>query len=451
MQPAKRLKLTPDQELRADSRSVSTHYSRHSITVMNAYDRQSTRCIQLSYDLTGPQISLLKQAIFLISKHSRRMDHAYHEASYKNNQTKNPSAPIAYRKINLALLKDREGLIQKEIQAIAEGLKITSNAIGYNGGCSTIYFICHEALHLNVVLKQSVDERSRFDLQQEVGILSELKHDNVISLLGCDTDAKYQIREFPNFILLPAADCDSYQFFIKNPPEEGIFFKETMRYIDQVLQALNYLLGKSIVLCDLKEENVLLFKSSHRWVVCDFGYARKMKYPKGDNISVDCQGTPYTMAPEREYRQNYNKGTDIFSLGRMIMNIGFKVLDETQQAKWHKQNLYGIRYFTEHPGIKRAIRIAYSNFSDNPFQMIPALDEMRQWSSSHLEAAKTMYLSLNASDFSSQDKLSCLWMPCILAILNNKYQDRPDISELMSFMNNLKIHMAESDQLTSQR
>ncbi len=464
------LKLTPavmttmpDSQLtqessRLNSESASKEYRTHNMEIMNSKAELNERSVQVCSEFTADQIKSLSIAMFFISKYQDALDDAHSDAEEHG---------MHGEKINMAGLSQS---ISTEIQQKEARLKITTNSFKNNGGDSKLYFIDHHPSKLSVVLKRSRNtELSELALQKEVTVLSELNHKNVVALLGyyTSTTPKDQVETLANCILLPAADCDSFQFFLYEVLcTSPSFFDEAIHYIDQILQAIQYLLSKKIVLCDLKLENVLLFKSDHRWAVCDFGFAEKMlKDPEAENYSTRINMTPYTAAPER-FDCCYNKGTDIFSLGCLILNISYN----TDFNECRKTYQYDDKYYTKHSGINETIRTTYPGFTEasvkieeeeDPFElpfdptvstpvvdlkirknMERALSEMKEWNLAvHWEAAKNM---CSASAFRNRQQLMNIWMPCILAMCNNDYKNRPDISDLVTFMDYLKAHLDAS-------
>ncbi|ODM87193.1 Protein kinase DC2, partial [Orchesella cincta] len=90
-------------------------------------------------------------------------------------------------------------------------------------------------------------------------------------------------------------------------------------YGAEIVCALEYLHGKSIVYRDLKPENLLLDREGHLKIT-DFGFAKMLK----DRTWTLC-GTPEYLAPEIIQSKGHNKAVDWWALGVLIyeMNCGY--------------------------------------------------------------------------------------------------------------------------------
>lgn len=151
-------------------------------------------------------------------------------------------------------------------------------------------------------------------LKNEVYILNEVKHENVVKLYESyvTQDKIYMVQD-----LLGGGEL--FDRII-----EQTFFseKEAAKVVGQIASALEYLHDLDIVHRDLKPENLLLTDKTDNYTVkiIDFGLAKKSK----DMMSMPC-GTPGYVAPEILKRRKYHKEVDIWSLGVItyILLCGF--------------------------------------------------------------------------------------------------------------------------------
>lgn len=86
-------------------------------------------------------------------------------------------------------------------------------------------------------------------------------------------------------------------------------------YGAEIVCALEYLHGKSIVYRDLKPENLLLDREGHLKIT-DFGFAKMLK----DRTWTLC-GTPEYLAPEIIQSKGHNKAVDWWALGTSMTLI----------------------------------------------------------------------------------------------------------------------------------
>lgn len=90
-------------------------------------------------------------------------------------------------------------------------------------------------------------------------------------------------------------------------------------YIYQVLRGLNYLGSLSIAHRDIKPQNILVDKNTHKVVICDFGSAKKLI--RGEpNIAYICSRC--YRAPELIFgATEYTSQIDMWSLGCVIVQM----------------------------------------------------------------------------------------------------------------------------------
>lgn len=90
-------------------------------------------------------------------------------------------------------------------------------------------------------------------------------------------------------------------------------------YTYQILRGLNYLNILSIAHRDIKPQNILVDRNTHKVVICDFGSAKKLQ--KGEpNIAYICSRC--YRAPELIFgATEYTTQIDMWSLGCVIVQM----------------------------------------------------------------------------------------------------------------------------------
>ncbi|EGD78364.1 CAMK/CAMK1 protein kinase [Salpingoeca rosetta] len=155
------------------------------------------------------------------------------------------------------------------------------------------------------------------DLQYEIDILKELKHEHILGLIeAVNTEKKcYLVTD-----LLGGGELFDHII------EQGSYTeKDAAGILTQILDALSYLHTNSVVHRDLKPENLLCASRENptqRIVISDFGLARKLN--PDEKLSNAC-GTPGYVSPEILLHEPYAYEVDIWALGVIayILLVGY--------------------------------------------------------------------------------------------------------------------------------
>lgn len=98
-----------------------------------------------------------------------------------------------------------------------------------------------------------------------------------------------------------------------NATEENI-----IRLANDILSALSACDGENIIHRDVKPGNILV-NNFGSYKLCDFGIAKNMDNAQ-NNMSIN-KGTPYYIAPEVTFSNNYDASVDVYSLGIMLYQL----------------------------------------------------------------------------------------------------------------------------------
>lgn len=164
-----------------------------------------------------------------------------------------------------------------------------------------------------------MSEKDRVNLVREIEILSELKHDLLVNLLGVITgSAKLQlVMDF----------CRGGDLFglLHNREEIDLSVGTQIQLLKDVAVAMSILHGASPMILhrDLKSLNIMLVEPvlSNRDAVivklCDFGQAKKVD----ENPKTVCVGTQHWMAPEVLLGESYDHRADVFSFAMVMFEV----------------------------------------------------------------------------------------------------------------------------------
>ncbi|KAJ9552216.1 hypothetical protein OSB04_016261 [Centaurea solstitialis] len=156
----------------------------------------------------------------------------------------------------------------------------------------------------------SQGKQSIFQLEQEIFLLSQIQHENIVRYLGTDKD------DGKLYIFLELVPKGSLANLYK---KYNLRDSQVSTYTRQILSGLNYLHDRNVVHRDIKCANILVDVSGSV-KLADFGLAKATKL----NDIKSCKGTPYWMAPEvvnNRKNKGYGLAADIWSLGCTVLEM----------------------------------------------------------------------------------------------------------------------------------
>lgn len=158
-------------------------------------------------------------------------------------------------------------------------------------------------------------ERVEASVEEEILIMSRLRHVNIVRLLGASRHST-SFSVFTEWMAggSVATMLDKY----------GIFSEQViLKYTRQVVSGLAYLHDNNILHRDLKGAN-LLVDSSGQWLrIADFGTAARMasKSTVTGEFQGQLHGTIAFMAPEVLRGEDYGRSCDVWSVGCCVIEM----------------------------------------------------------------------------------------------------------------------------------
>lgn len=158
---------------------------------------------------------------------------------------------------------------------------------------------------VKVLRKSNMDEDEKRMLFNEINILKEIDHPNIIKM--------YEFFEDEKRYYLVTEICKGGELFDEILQRGKFSERDAAVLMKQVLQCINYCHQNNIIHRDLKPENILLEanKEFDQIKIIDFGTS--LVYDPSRNLDEKL-GTPYYIAPE-VLGKNYDSKCDIWSCG----------------------------------------------------------------------------------------------------------------------------------------
>ena len=191
-------------------------------------------------------------------------------------------------------------------------------------GSMAIVFVAYQKtlkrrIAVKILPKSFLTSKSAQLFQQEAESAAILSHPNIIPIYEVGETKEFLfftmqlIQGFPLTQLLNMAQKQVL------PSKRLIPLKQTIQFVTQILDALQYAHQQDIIHRDIKPDNILIEKHSHRPIITDFGVAKVLREEREDHSMM--LGTPLYMAPEQIIGETRGARSDIYAIGIMLFQM----------------------------------------------------------------------------------------------------------------------------------
>lgn len=149
-------------------------------------------------------------------------------------------------------------------------------------------------------------------LQDEIQVLQDLQHENIIRL--------YQVYNEADYFYLVTEKMMGGELFDRIVSKQFYSEKEARDACKIMFEAIGYCHQQNVAHRDLKPDNLLLLSADDdsRLKIADFGFAKKAS---GENSLTTQCGTPGYVAPEILNSVPYGIKADMWSLGVIVYTL----------------------------------------------------------------------------------------------------------------------------------
>ncbi|MQM00176.1 hypothetical protein Taro_032912 [Colocasia esculenta] len=188
------------------------------------------------------------------------------------------------------------------------GLWTKGDLLG-RGSFGTVYEAMSDDGFFFAVKEVYLHEGMNAQLEQEIALLSQFEHENIVQYLGT---AKEETKLCIFLELVSKGSLASlYQRY-------HLRDSQVSAYTRQILNGLRYLHDRNVVHRDIKCANILV-DANGSVKLADFGLAKEITKVCG---AKSCKGSAYWMAPEVvQPRRGYGPSADIWSLGCTVLEM----------------------------------------------------------------------------------------------------------------------------------
>ncbi|CAK7336405.1 unnamed protein product [Dovyalis caffra] len=213
-----------------------------------------------------------------------------------------------------------------EIHAATEGFYKTKFLS--EGGFGSVYRGDLDGLAFAVKKLNSASFQGEKEFKSEVEVLSKVRHDNLVMLLGSCSEGKDRLLVY-EYVCNGSLD-QHLSKHARNP----LAWEKRMKIALGAARGLKYLHENNIIHRDMRPNNILI-THDHEALLGDFGLARTQHEDSEQSLETRVVGTLGYLAPEYAECGKVSTKTDVYSFGVVLLQLitGLKTTDKILGGK----------------------------------------------------------------------------------------------------------------------
>jgi len=252
-----------------------------------------------------------------------------------------------------------------------------------------------QSFAIKIITKSQLSAEDEAALKDEIEILKDMKHPNIIRLYGVFDETAYYY--------LVTERMRGGELFDRVVSKAYYNEKEARDVCKILFDAIGYCHKKNVAHRDLKPENLLLMSeiNDSDIKIADFGFAKRA--PTSACLTTQC-GTPGYVAPEILEGARYGTKCDMWSLGVIVYILlgGYPpFIEDNQRELFRKIKRGSYEFHAEYWGgvSSEAKELIQQLLTVNPNQRISAEEALKsKWMTGDDEALAKQDLGLNLQE-----------------------------------------------------